>query len=63
VLSLSQTIDRVQNKTASFDIADFTPITAIASNPAGLLVNSRMARTMAGSSRRFGQTPPSLWQR
>jgi tripartite-type tricarboxylate transporter receptor subunit TctC len=49
VLSLSQTIDRVQNKTASFDIAtDFTPITAIANNPAGLLVNSQIsARTMA----------------
>src|SRR5436190_16929843 len=29
VISLAQTIDRVQNKTASFDIAtDFTPITA-----------------------------------
>jgi tripartite-type tricarboxylate transporter receptor subunit TctC len=50
VLSLSQTIDRVQNKTASFDIArDFTPITAIANNPAGLLVNSHVpATTMAG---------------
>jgi len=49
VLSLSQTIDRVQNKTASFDIAtDFTPITAIANNPAGLLVNSQIAaRSMA----------------
>ena len=49
VLSLSQTIDRVQNKTSSFDIAtDFTPITAIANNPAGLLVNSQIsARTMA----------------
>ena len=49
VLSLSQTIDRVQNKTASFDMAkDFTPITAIANNPAGLLVNSQInAKTMA----------------
>ena len=49
VLSLSQTIDRVQNKTSSFDIAtDFTPITAIANNPAGLLVSSQIsARTMA----------------
>jgi tripartite-type tricarboxylate transporter receptor subunit TctC len=49
VLSLSQTIDRVQNKTSSFDIAkDFTPITAIANNPAGLLVNSEItAKTMA----------------
>jgi tripartite-type tricarboxylate transporter receptor subunit TctC len=49
VLSLSQTIDRVQNKTSSFDIAaDFTPITAIANNPAGLLVNSQIsARTMS----------------
>jgi len=44
VLSLSQTIDRVQNKTSSFDIAeDFTPITAIANNPAGLLVNAQIA--------------------
>jgi tripartite-type tricarboxylate transporter receptor subunit TctC len=49
VLSLSQTIDRVQNKTSSFDIAkDFTPITAIANNPAGLLVNDQIAaKTMA----------------
>jgi tripartite-type tricarboxylate transporter receptor subunit TctC len=46
VISLAQTIDRVQNKTASFDIAtDFTPITAIANNPAGLLVNSQIAAT------------------
>jgi tripartite-type tricarboxylate transporter receptor subunit TctC len=44
VLSLSQTVDRVQNKTSSFDIAkDFTPITAIANNPAGLLVGSQIA--------------------
>src|SRR5262245_29713199 len=50
VLSLSQTIDRVQNKTASFDLTkDFTPITAIANNPAGLLVNAQIpAPTMAG---------------
>jgi tripartite-type tricarboxylate transporter receptor subunit TctC len=48
VISLAQTIDRIQNKTSSFDIArDFTPITAIANNPAGLLVNSQIsARTM-----------------
>jgi tripartite-type tricarboxylate transporter receptor subunit TctC len=46
---LSQTIDRIQNKTSSFDIAkDFTPITAIANNPAGLLVNDQvMAKTMS----------------
>src|SRR5438105_3178585 len=49
VISLAQTIDRIQNKTASFDIAkDFSPITAIANNPAGLLVNNQIpARTMA----------------
>jgi tripartite-type tricarboxylate transporter receptor subunit TctC len=49
VISLAQTIDRVQNKQSSFDIAtDFTPITAIANNPAGLLVNSQIAaKTMA----------------
>jgi tripartite-type tricarboxylate transporter receptor subunit TctC len=49
VISLAQTIDRIQNKTSSFDIAkDFSPITAIANNPAGLLVNSQIpARTMA----------------
>ena len=36
VISLAQTIDLIQNKTASFDIVkDFTPITAIADNPAG----------------------------
>jgi tripartite-type tricarboxylate transporter receptor subunit TctC len=41
VISLAQTIDLIQNKTASFDIVkDFTPITAIADNPAGLVVNS-----------------------
>src|SRR5262249_52320276 len=40
VISLAQTIDLIQNKTASFDLArDFTPITAIANNPAGLVVN------------------------
>jgi tripartite-type tricarboxylate transporter receptor subunit TctC len=43
VISLAQTIDRIQNKTASFDLPrDFTPITAIANNPAGLLVNSQV---------------------
>jgi tripartite-type tricarboxylate transporter receptor subunit TctC len=40
VISLAQTIDLIQNKTASFDLAaDFSPITAIANNPAGLVVN------------------------
>jgi tripartite-type tricarboxylate transporter receptor subunit TctC len=44
VISLAQTIDLIQNKTASFDIVkDFTPITAVADNPAGLVVNSRIA--------------------
>src|SRR5262245_31603298 len=44
VISLAQTIDRIQNKTASFDLADdFTPITAIANNPAGLVVHARFA--------------------
>jgi tripartite-type tricarboxylate transporter receptor subunit TctC len=44
VISLAQTIDLIQNKTASFDIVkDFTPITAIANNPAGLVVNSQIA--------------------
>src|SRR5438309_6662548 len=44
VISLAQTIDRIQNRAASFDITkDFTPITAIANNPAGLLVNSQIA--------------------
>jgi tripartite-type tricarboxylate transporter receptor subunit TctC len=43
VISLAQTIDLIQNKKASFDIAkDFTPITAIANNPAGLVVNSQI---------------------
>src|SRR4051812_13281340 len=46
VISLAQTIDLIQNKTASFDLAkDFTPITAIADNPAGLVVNSTVAAT------------------
>jgi tripartite-type tricarboxylate transporter receptor subunit TctC len=44
VIALAQTIDRIQNKKASFDIVkDFTPITAIANNPAGLVVNARIA--------------------
>src|SRR5262252_7710409 len=44
VIALAQTIDRIQNKKASFDIVkDYTPITAIANNPAGLVVNSRLA--------------------
>src|SRR6266849_6531972 len=43
-ISLAQTVDRIQNKQASFDIVeDFTPITAIANNPAGLVVNSEIA--------------------
>jgi len=46
VIALAQTIDRIQNKKASFDIVeDFTPITAIANNPAGLVVNPRIAAT------------------
>ena len=49
VLSLSQTIDLVQNRKHSFLVAkDFTPITAIASNPSGLFVNSQIpSKTMA----------------
>ena len=44
VISLAQTIDLIQNKKASFDLVkDFTPITAIANNPAGLVVHSRVA--------------------
>jgi tripartite-type tricarboxylate transporter receptor subunit TctC len=48
VLSLSQTIDVIQHKKPTFDISkDFTPITGIATNPAGLLVNSQItAKTM-----------------
>jgi tripartite-type tricarboxylate transporter receptor subunit TctC len=48
VISLAQTIDRIQNKQSSFDLTtDFTPITAIANNPAGLLVNAQVpSRTM-----------------
>jgi tripartite-type tricarboxylate transporter receptor subunit TctC len=43
VISLAQTIDLIQNKKPSFDIAnDFTPITAVALNPAGFLVNSQV---------------------
>src|SRR4051794_6584932 len=43
VISLAQTIDRIQNKTASFDFSkDFSPITAIANNPAGLLINEQI---------------------
>src|SRR5262245_17877128 len=42
-ISVAQTVDRIQNKTASFDLArDFTPITAIANNPAGLLVHAQV---------------------
>ncbi len=49
VIALAQTIDRIQNKNGSFDLVkDFTPITAIADNPAGLLVNAQIkAATMA----------------
>src|SRR5262249_9211785 len=44
VISLAQTIDRRQNTTSTFDYTTyFTPIPAIANNPAGLLVNSQIA--------------------
>jgi tripartite-type tricarboxylate transporter receptor subunit TctC len=46
VISLAQTVDLIQNKKASFDIVkDFTPITAIANNPAGLVVNWKVTTT------------------
>ena len=46
VISLAQTVDLIQNKKASFDIVtDFTPITAIADNPAGLVVQSSSPAT------------------
>jgi tripartite-type tricarboxylate transporter receptor subunit TctC len=62
VISLAQTIDRIQNKTASFDIAaDFTPITAIANNPAGLLVNDQIAATtMAGFIEEVRKKPGAI---
>ncbi|MEA2906087.1 MAG: hypothetical protein QOI12_3474 [Alphaproteobacteria bacterium] len=42
-ISLAQIVDRIQNKTASFDLArDFTPLTAIANNPVVLLVNAQV---------------------
>jgi tripartite-type tricarboxylate transporter receptor subunit TctC len=48
-ISVAQTIDRIQNKTASFDLPrDFTPITAIAHNPAGLLVNAQITAPTMG---------------
>jgi tripartite-type tricarboxylate transporter receptor subunit TctC len=44
VISLAQIVDRIQNKTASFDIVkDFTPVTLIANNPVGFFVNSQVA--------------------
>src|SRR2546428_1105887 len=44
VIPLAQTIDLIQNQKASFDLAeDFTPITAIANNPAGLLIHPQIA--------------------
>jgi len=46
VISLAQIVDRIQNKTASFNIAkDFTPLTAIANNPVVLLANSQITAT------------------
>jgi tripartite-type tricarboxylate transporter receptor subunit TctC len=43
IISLAQIIDRIQNKTASFDLVkDFTPITVIANNPVIFAVNSQI---------------------
>jgi tripartite-type tricarboxylate transporter receptor subunit TctC len=59
VISLAQTIDRIQNKQSSFDIAkDFTPITAIANNPAGLLVNSQIAANTLSEFIAYAKTKP-----
>lgn len=45
----TQTIDFVQNKKHSFDITkDFTPITAIAANPSGFMVNSQITAATMG---------------
>src|SRR5262249_13589480 len=50
-ISVAQTIDRIQNKQASFDLVeDFTPITAIANNPPGLGVNYDAAATSSKDS-------------
>jgi len=39
-ISVIPTIDRIQNKKSTFDIVeDFTPVTAIATNPAGMVAN------------------------
>jgi tripartite-type tricarboxylate transporter receptor subunit TctC len=48
-ISLAQTVDRIQNKTSSFNLAsDFTPITALANNPVAFLANDRIeSRSMA----------------
>jgi tripartite-type tricarboxylate transporter receptor subunit TctC len=47
-ISLIPTIDRIQNKKSTFDIVeDFTPITAIATNPAGMVANDTIpAKTL-----------------
>ncbi len=43
VISLAQIVDRIQNKTASFDLVkDYTPITLIANNPVVFVVNSQV---------------------
>jgi tripartite-type tricarboxylate transporter receptor subunit TctC len=48
-ISVIPTIDRIQNKKSTFDIVeDFTPITAIATNPAGMVANDMIpAKTFA----------------
>ena len=46
VISLAQVVDRIQNKTSSFDLTtDFTPLTAIANNPVILLAHPKVPAT------------------
>jgi tripartite-type tricarboxylate transporter receptor subunit TctC len=59
VISLAQIVDRIQNKTASFDIVkDFTPVTLIANNPVGFFINSQVGATSMSELIEFARQRP-----
>jgi tripartite-type tricarboxylate transporter receptor subunit TctC len=58
-ISTAHTADIVQNKKSTFDVVeDFTPITAMATNPAGMIVNAKISAASLSELIAFARARP-----